>query len=37
MVGVKEENKTLDRLFLKQGLTTKDCKDIFAGAKIANT
>lgn len=28
------DRETLDRLFLKQGLTTKDCKDIFAGSKV---
>lgn len=31
---ILKDKETLDRLFLKQGLTTKDCKDIFAGVKI---
>ena|GEM_PF-1524658 len=33
---ILKDKETLDRLFLKQGLTTKDCKDIFAGVKTAN-
>lgn len=31
---VLANKEVLDRLFLKQGLTVKDCKDIFAGVKI---
>lgn len=31
---ILKDKETLDRLFLKQGLTTKDCKDIFAGARV---
>ena len=31
---ILNDKETLDRLFLKQGLTTKDCKDIFAGNKV---
>ena len=34
MDTILKDKETLDRLFLKQGLTTKDCKDIFAGVKI---
>lgn len=31
---VLKDKETLDRLFLKQGLSTKDCKDIFAGVRV---
>lgn len=31
---ILKDKETLDRLFLKQGLTTKDCKDIFTGVRI---
>jgi len=31
---ILKDKETLDRLFLKQGLTTKDCKDIFTGVKV---
>lgn len=31
---VLNNKEVLDRLYLKQGLTTKDCKDIFTGIKI---
>jgi len=35
MDTILKDKETLDRLFLKQGLTTKDCKDIFAGVRIS--
>jgi len=31
MDEVLKNKELLDRLFLKQGLTIQDCKDIFAG------
>jgi SNF2 family DNA or RNA helicase len=31
---ILNNKEVLDRLFLKQGLSTKDCKDIFAGVKV---